>query len=55
VGEGGAIGAPPAVVNAVADALSPFGVKVTRLPVSPAAIFALLEEAAANGERARVS
>ena len=26
VGEGGAIGAPPAVVNAVADALSPFGV-----------------------------
>ena len=28
VGEGGAIGAPPAVVNAVADALSPFGVTV---------------------------
>ena len=26
VGEGGAIGAPPAVVNAVADALAPFGV-----------------------------
>ena len=32
VGEGGAIGAPPAVVNAVADALAPFGVTVTRLP-----------------------
>ena len=43
VGEGGAIGAPPAVVNAVADALSPFGVKVTRLPVSPSRIAALLE------------
>jgi aerobic carbon-monoxide dehydrogenase large subunit len=42
VGEGGAIGAPPAVVNAVADALSPFGVKVTRLPVTPARIVALL-------------
>ena len=28
VGEGGAIGAPPAVVNAVADALAPFGVTV---------------------------
>ena len=27
VGEGGAIGAPPAVVNAVADALAPFGVR----------------------------
>jgi carbon-monoxide dehydrogenase large subunit len=45
VGEGGAIGAPPAVVNAVADALAPFGVDVTRLPVSPAAIVALLEDA----------
>jgi len=43
VGEGGAIGAPPAVVNAVADALSPFGVKVTRLPLSPASIAALIE------------
>jgi carbon-monoxide dehydrogenase large subunit len=45
VGEGGAIGAPPAVVNAVADALSPFGVTITQLPLSPASIVALLEEA----------
>jgi carbon-monoxide dehydrogenase large subunit len=45
VGEGGAIGAPPAVVNAVADALSPFGVTVTRLPLSPASIMALLDTA----------
>ena len=44
VGEGGAIGAPPAVVNAVADALSPFGVTVTRLPLSPSRIMALLKE-----------
>ena len=29
VGEGGAIGAPPAVMNAIADALSPFGVEIT--------------------------
>jgi aerobic carbon-monoxide dehydrogenase large subunit len=42
VGEGGAIGAPPAVVNAVADALSPFGVTVTRLPLGPAQVVALL-------------
>ena len=47
VGEGGAIGAPPAVVNAVADTLVPFGVEVTRLPVSPAAIVGLLEGAPA--------
>jgi carbon-monoxide dehydrogenase large subunit len=44
VGEGGAIGAPPAVVNAVADALSPFDVTVTRLPLSPSQIVALVEE-----------
>lgn len=45
VGEGGAIGAPPAVVNAVADALSPFGVTITRLPLGPAQIAALIEGA----------
>jgi carbon-monoxide dehydrogenase large subunit len=43
VGEGGAIGAPPAVVNAVADALAPFGVDVTTLPLSPARIVELLK------------
>ena len=48
VGEGGAIGAPPAVVNAVADALSPFGVTVTRLPLTPSAIVTLLETAKGN-------
>ncbi len=45
VGEGGAIGAPPAVVNAVADALAPLGVTVTRLPLGPAAVLALIAEA----------
>ena len=45
VGEGGAIGAPPAVANAVADALAPLGVTVTRLPLPPAAVRALVEEA----------
>ncbi len=45
VGEGGAIGAPPAVVNAVADALSPFGVTVTSLPLSPSRIIELLNRA----------
>ncbi len=45
VGEGGAIGAPPAVINAVADALAPLGVTVTRLPLSPFAIVSLLNEA----------
>ena len=49
VGEGGAIGAPPAVVNAVADALSPFGVTVTRLPLTPSRIVELLD--GSGGER----
>ena len=44
VGEGGAIGAPPAVVNAVADALAPFGVMVNQLPLTPSRIMALLDE-----------
>lgn len=43
VGEGGAIGAPPAVVNAIADALAPFGVRATELPLTPSAIVALLD------------
>ena len=52
VGEGGAIGAPAAVANAVADALSPFGVTVTRLPLTPDAIVELLSSASAGAESA---
>jgi len=52
VGEGGAIGAPPAVVNAVADALAPLGVTITRLPLGPSEIVALVEKAAADGRPA---
>ena len=47
VGEGGAIGAPAAVANAIADALAPLGVTITRLPLSPATIVALIDEAQA--------
>jgi carbon-monoxide dehydrogenase large subunit len=42
VGEGGAIGATPAVVNAVADALAPFGVTISRLPLDPATVLGLI-------------
>ncbi|MWA02511.1 molybdopterin-dependent oxidoreductase [Actinomadura sp. LD22] len=42
VGEGGAIGAPPAVANAVADALAPFGAEITSLPLTPETIVALV-------------
>jgi carbon-monoxide dehydrogenase large subunit len=43
VGEGGAIGSAPAVVNAVADALAPLGVRIERLPLTPASIVGLID------------
>ena len=45
VGEGGAIGSPPAVVNAVADALAPFGARVTETPLTPARVLELIDAA----------
>ena len=38
MGEGGTIGAPAAIANAVADAVKPLGVAVTTLPILPAAL-----------------
>ena len=35
VGEGGAMGAPAAIANAVSDALAPFGVQIFHLPATP--------------------
>jgi carbon-monoxide dehydrogenase large subunit len=45
LGEGGAIGAPAAVVNAINDALSPFGVSIDELPATPQRIRAALRAA----------
>ena len=45
-GEGGAIGAPPAVINAINDALAPLGVTLTQLPATPATIVGLIEQRA---------
>jgi carbon-monoxide dehydrogenase large subunit len=47
-GEGGAIGSPPAVINAINDALAPLGVTITQLPASPAKIVELIENAKAQ-------
>ena len=46
IGEGGTIGAPAAVVNAVSDALRPLGVEVFEMPITPDRIRALIR---ANG------
>lgn len=41
MGEGGAIAPPAAIANAVADALSPFGAKITDLPITPEKVWKL--------------
>jgi len=45
LGEGGAIGAPAAVLNAVNDALAPFGVTIEEIPATPRRIRAALRQA----------
>jgi carbon-monoxide dehydrogenase large subunit len=45
LGEGGCIGAPAAVVNAINDALTPFGVQIDEMPATPQRIRAALRNA----------
>ena len=42
-GESGCIAGPPAIVNAVLDALSPFGIETIDMPLKPEKIWALLQ------------
>jgi carbon-monoxide dehydrogenase large subunit len=44
VGEAGCIGAPPAIVNAVLDALAPLGVREIDMPLKPEKIWRLLHK-----------
>ena len=48
IGEGGAIGPPAAILNAINDALRPIGAEVTECPVTPRRLLAAI--AAARGE-----
>jgi carbon-monoxide dehydrogenase large subunit len=48
MGEGGTIGAPAAIANAVADALTPLGIEINELPVTPERLFRLIEAAKAK-------
>ena len=43
-GEAGAIGAPPAVINAVVDALAEFGIHHVDMPATPLRLWRLLQE-----------
>jgi carbon-monoxide dehydrogenase large subunit len=48
LGEGGCIGAPAAIVNAINDALTPFGVAIDEIPATPQRIRAALRAAEVN-------
>ncbi len=45
MGEGGTIGAPAAIANAMSDALAPLGIEVNELPATPERIYRLVEQA----------
>ena len=42
MGEGGTIGAPAAIANAVSDALAPLGIEINELPATPERLFRLV-------------
>jgi carbon-monoxide dehydrogenase large subunit len=46
-GEAGAIGSPPAVINAVLDALAPLGVKELDMPATPHRVWQAIQSAKA--------
>lgn len=43
MGEGGTIGAPAAIANAISDALMPMGIEITELPATPERLFQLIK------------
>jgi carbon-monoxide dehydrogenase large subunit len=45
LGEGGGIGAPGAIINAINDALSPFGVQIDEMPATPQRVRAAIRAA----------
>ncbi len=45
IGEGGTIGAPPTIANAVLDALAPLGIEAIDMPLRPEKIWTLIQRA----------
>ena len=43
VGESATVGSPPAVVNAVVDALKPFGVRHADMPLTPSRVWEAMQ------------
>ena len=46
-GEAGSVGAPPAVINAIVDALGPLGVKTIDMPATPMRVWQTIDAAKA--------
>jgi len=44
VGECGVVPTAPAIISAIEDALTPFGLEMTRVPITPSEIVAMIEE-----------
>ena len=49
-GEGGRMGAPPAIVAAIEDALKPLGINVDSHPLTPKVLRDMIRGAEANGD-----
>jgi aerobic carbon-monoxide dehydrogenase large subunit len=47
IGESGTIGAPPTVINAIIDALKPFGVQDIDMPATPSRVWEAMQQAKA--------
>ena len=45
MGEGGTIGAPAAIANAVSDALSHLDIEINEIPITPEKLFRLVRAA----------
>jgi carbon-monoxide dehydrogenase large subunit len=44
IGEAGTIASTPAIINAIVDALQPFGVKDIDMPASPEKVWRLMQQ-----------
>jgi carbon-monoxide dehydrogenase large subunit len=50
IGEGGAIGPPAALINAINDALRPLGARIASCPASPRRVLAAIAKARVDHE-----
>ena len=50
IGEAGTIGAAPAVINAIVDALSPLGVHDVAMPASPKRVWETIQAATGGSQ-----